>query len=331
MVEFCLFMMYLSVKIMPRSEVKMKKRYIMAASAWVVSIVLCLAMISIAISAEVEKKPITLAGEGQSDSDGSSKVVITLARSKPGIYTAIGTLYLGVSAEQFAIKGTFYENSGQLKATCRHPKHNYPAVVDGYIVKSDLYVTRMDVTIKDAPSGRIFFEGILSSEEKFPSEEEVPPDTLSTTGTVSGDDEVMIVDGVQPSPPDKPEKWEGQWRGMEKARQTIEKNPPVERDGPFEVTITREGSNIRAVMGKKSMLFTVNGKNPNIAAYKEQKKETLAIGWGDVVEKRTMYLRDGRLYAASKILVTSHTQLPGLPATVGHAENYASGKAERVK
>lgn len=308
----------------------MKKRYSNLGCAGIALLVVCLTGILIAKPAEAQNKSIKLMGWSETLSEEGKKIqlVITLTEFKPGIYTAKGGLYFGTSDSQiYPIKGTFYEKSGALKATAKDPiEKDVFYAVDGYMVKSDMYKTRMDVIIK-SKTGKIYFDGIITSKEELQSEQ------TSSSETISEEAEITKIEGKEPAPPDAHEEWDGRWKGMAKTEHVIDSNPKVEMSGEYEFQIVREGSKILLTEGGKTVTFNINEKNPNAARFREEKKEPAPVGegWTKMIDRRFIFLNSGRLYTARKIEVTSHVKLPGLPFGDSHATNFTHGILDRVK
>ncbi|MFH0799522.1 MAG: hypothetical protein V2A66_04995 [Pseudomonadota bacterium] len=305
----------------------MKRRHLNLGCAGIALLVVCLTVVLIARPAEAEKKSITLTGFGDCYSGGQNKVSITLVENKPGIYTATGILSLYPTwTENLQIKGTYYAKSGALKAAARNPEPTGELIVNGYIVKSDMYKTRMDVTI-ESPTKKLFFDGIISSNEELQSEQTSPPETVPEEA------EITKIEGKEPSPPEAHEEWDGRWRGTAKTEHVIDSNPKVEMSGEYEFQIVREGSKILLTEGGKTTTLNINEKNPNAARSREEKKESAPVGegWTKTIDRRFIFLNSGRLYTARKIEVTSHIKLPGLPFGDSHATNFTHGMLDRVK
>jgi hypothetical protein len=270
--------------------------------------------------------------EGIVDSDTS--IVLTTTERKPGIYTVTGTLYLRNKQVACPIKGTYYGESLVLKATAYHPELRYNLDVDGekrpsYSSSRDI----MDITISDPKSNIAYFRGPVvgrSNPPKDSSGTEIKPPvgTQATVDTEEG--KIPVIEGKEPSPPEKKEEWNGRWKVKAKSSTAIEGNQPVVKDWEFEVQTIREGQKIRLIEDRE-MAFNLSATNPNVATFKEQRKDTIPNGWGDVTDKRVVFLREGKLYLTIQQDITSHTTLPGLPAMVGHAVNSTIGIGDRVK
>lgn len=269
-----------------------------------------------------------------------TKVVLQLTEFKPGSYTVVGSLSLQEGRVTCPIKGTYYEGEDQggvpndrLRATAYHSGLGYELIIDGGPGMDNAGSRIMRITVKDPKSNIIYFVGPLEFEvvpegETTKFEKPPPPDLRPKAGEV--EDAAPTIEGKNPSPPETREEWDGRWKVKGKASSTIVGSAPTVREWEYEMRTVREGQKIRLI-GDREFVFNLSASNPNVATFKEQRKETNPLGWSEVVDRRVVFLREGRLYMTVRQEITSHTSLPGLPATVGHATNDSIGIADRVK
>lgn len=298
----------------------MKKQFLSLGYIVVTLLVLCFIMVLYVKPADAEQKSIDLFCF-----DDPHKIILTLVEYRPGIYTATGTLHLDDEKEIFSIKGTYYEKSGELKATAENPEHLF--VVDGYSIRSAAYKTIIHVTIKDPESGKVYFENAVVSTGKPPTEDTATKDKIPSDEVKPEEVKIPMVEGKEPSSPGTREEWNGRWKGQMKVTHAMKGMPPLLRNGEFEMQVSREGLKVRIVEGGKEAVLDVTPSNPNVAIMKREKTEAVPSG-GTGVTKETLvlFLRDGRLYMARNILVTATVK-----GVTSHGTSDAIGIADRVK
>jgi hypothetical protein len=278
-------------------------------------------------STTYEGKDVSFAGE-------ETRLVLTLTEHKPGEYTVTGTFYREGGKLAYPVKGTYYERKNDLKATARDPRYNSKLNVDGEFgdAKSGdkfLYVTikaPFPVAAEDYFAGhlRVTKEVAAAQPEEKPAEEAKQPKS-------DGEGNIPAVEGNVPSPADTKEDWNGRWKVRTKSTVTVEDIAPVVREGETEFRTVREGQKIRIIGADREFAYDLTPSNPNAAMFKEKKKETMSIGWADVVDTRVVFLRDGKLYMAIHHEVTGHTTIPNMPDRPVTEIHDTIGIGERVK
>jgi len=142
--------------------------------------------------------------------------------------------------------------------------------------------------------------------------------------------DVPKVDDKGPSPPSDEQAWEGRWKGKEKATVVMDGIDPVVREVEAEFRIEDLGGTVRlssAVDNKTSVLKKLKS-NPNACMEKKERQEPLlaaiaamgATGGTTTKETLVLFLREGRLYLAQRIIVeTEMTQTIGEEKVKSHS------------
>ena len=143
--------------------------------------------------------------------------------------------------------------------------------------------------------------------------------------------DVPKVDDKGPSPPAEEESWEGRWKGREKATVVMEGIDPVVREVEVEFRIEDLGGTVRlsSVVDNKTSVLKKLRSNPNACMEKKEKTDPLlpaiaamgAAGGTTTKETLVLFLRDGRLYLAQRIVVeTDMTQTIGEEKVKSHSK-----------
>lgn len=320
----------------------MKIRFRRWSRAGIALLALFFAMIFSAASAHAQGGVRTLEGADSERRSEGRRVTLTLTEYKPGVSTVSGTLYISTGGMVCPLQGRYYEkpgkdgkSKGRVTGTAKCPNFPSELLVDGDVSigsESDLFLT--ELTIMSPDKGITIFSGVLSGSSGSPGAETKPegkPPPETSKADVGAEGKIPAVEGKEPSPPDKPEEWNGSWKGKTRSTVTVEGSSEVVREGEFEVRTLRDGQRIRFIGADREVAFNLTPSNPNAAFFREEKRETLSIGWADVIDKRVIFLRDGKLYLSIQQAVTGHSTIPGLagkPVTETHS---TIGVADRVK